>query len=78
MRAYDLVRYRNFRTMTSLEPTQFISLSIDPSGEVVMAGSLEPYEVYVWSLQVSVVAWASCILTCFSVIPAFAAVYFLI
>lgn len=34
VRAYDLVRYRNFRTMTSPTPVQFGSLAVDPSGEV--------------------------------------------
>ena len=51
VRAFDLVRYRNFRTLTTPEPVQFISLAIDKSGEVVCAGALEPYEIYVWDLQ---------------------------
>lgn len=34
VRAYDLIRYRNFRTMTSPTPQQFDSLAVDPSGEV--------------------------------------------
>ena len=34
VRAFDLVRYRNFRTMTSPTPMQFQSLALDPSGEV--------------------------------------------
>ena len=38
VRAFDLMRYRNFRTLTSPEPAQFISLAVDPSGEVVCAG----------------------------------------
>eukprot|EP00658_Telonema_sp_P-2_P006120 TRINITY_DN12328_c0_g1_i6.p1 TRINITY_DN12328_c0_g1~~TRINITY_DN12328_c0_g1_i6.p1 ORF type:complete len:458 (-),score=99.34 TRINITY_DN12328_c0_g1_i6:152-1525(-) len=51
VRAFDLVRYRNFRTMTTPSPVQFTSLAVDPSGEVVCAGALEPFEIYVWSLQ---------------------------
>jgi len=51
VRAFDLVRYRNFRTFTSPEPTQFTCLAIDNSGEMVVAGSLDPYEIYVWSLR---------------------------
>lgn len=51
VRAYDLVRYRNFRTMTSPKPTQFHSLATDDSGEVVVAGAMDPFEIYVWSLQ---------------------------
>lgn len=51
VRAYDLVRYRNFRTLTSPKPTQFHSLATDDSGEVVVAGAMDPFEIYVWSLQ---------------------------
>lgn len=51
VRAYDLVRYRNFRTLTSPEPVQFISLAVDPSGEVVCAGSADTFEIYMWSVQ---------------------------
>lgn len=32
VRAYDLVRYRNFRTMTTPTPVQFLSLAVDASG----------------------------------------------
>jgi periodic tryptophan protein 2 len=34
VRAFDLVRYRNFRTCTSPRPVQFNCLAVDPSGEV--------------------------------------------
>ena len=34
VRAFDLVRYRNFRTLTTPSPVQFISLAADPGGEV--------------------------------------------
>lgn len=51
VRAYDLVRYRNFRTFTSPTPVQFSSLAVDPSGEVVAAGSTDTFEVYMWSVQ---------------------------
>ena len=51
VRAYDLVRYRNFRTLSSPDPVQLVSLAVDSSGEVVCAGSMEPFEVYVWALQ---------------------------
>ena len=34
VRAFDLVRYRNFRSMTSPHPVQFVSLAVDPAGEV--------------------------------------------
>eukprot|EP00743_Colponemidia_sp_Colp-15_P006217 GILK01006687.1.p1 GENE.GILK01006687.1~~GILK01006687.1.p1 ORF type:complete len:888 (+),score=130.49 GILK01006687.1:52-2715(+) len=51
VRAFDLVRYRNFRVMTSPTPVQFTSLALDPSGEIVCAGTLEPFDIFVWSLQ---------------------------
>ncbi|GMH38361.1 hypothetical protein BSKO_06245 [Bryopsis sp. KO-2023] len=51
VRAFDLVRYRNFRTFTTPEPVQFISLAVDPKGEVVVAGSLDTYQIFVWSMK---------------------------
>ncbi|KAG6841096.1 hypothetical protein C0991_001903 [Blastosporella zonata] len=51
VRAYDLIRYRNFRTFTSPSPVQFSCLAVDPSGEVVAAGSTDSYEVFLWSVQ---------------------------
>ncbi|TFY55363.1 hypothetical protein EVG20_g9347 [Dentipellis fragilis] len=51
VRAFDLVRYRNFRTFTSPKPVQFSSLAVDPSGEVVAAGSTDSFEVFLWSVQ---------------------------
>ncbi|KAL7424572.1 U3 snoRNP protein [Cryptotrichosporon argae] len=51
VRAFDLVRYRNFRTFTSPSPVQFCSLAVDPSGEVVCAGSLDSFEIFMWSVQ---------------------------
>lgn len=51
VRAHDLNRYRNFRTYTSPTPCQFTSLAVDPSGEVVVAGTMDPFHIYTWSLQ---------------------------
>ncbi|KAJ8081548.1 U3 snoRNP protein [Marasmius tenuissimus] len=51
VRAFDLMRYRNFRTFTSPSPVQFSSLAVDPSGEVVAAGSADSFEVFLWSVQ---------------------------
>ncbi|KAI8359118.1 WD40-repeat-containing domain protein [Choanephora cucurbitarum] len=51
VRAFDLVRYRNFRTFTSPNPVQFTSLAVDPSGEIVCAGTMDTFEIYVWSVQ---------------------------
>lgn len=51
VRAWDLARYRNFRTFTSPAPAQFASLAVDPSGEVIAAGAADAFEVYMWSVQ---------------------------
>lgn len=51
VRAFDLHRYRNFRTMTSPRPAQFSSLAVDGSGELVCAGSQDSFEIFLWSMQ---------------------------
>ncbi|CAN7995425.1 unnamed protein product [Ixodes hexagonus] len=51
VRAFDLQRYRNFKTLAAPRAVQFASLAVDPSGEVVCAGSQDTFEVFVWSLQ---------------------------
>lgn len=45
VRAFDLVRYRNFRTFTTPTPTQFVSLAADASGEILCAGTLDGFQV---------------------------------
>lgn len=51
VRAFDLVRYRNFRTFTSPEPTQFSSVAVDASGELVCAGTVDAFSVCLWSMK---------------------------
>ena len=51
VRAYDLIKYRNFRVMTTPKLSQFTCVSIDYSGDIVAAGSMDPYIIYVWSLK---------------------------
>jgi periodic tryptophan protein 2 len=51
VRAFDLVRYRNFRTFTSPTPEHFGVVAVDTSGEIVVAASVENYDIYVWSVQ---------------------------
>lgn len=50
VRAWDLFRYRNFRTFTTPSSKQFVSLASDQSGEVICAGTLDSFEVcvYLW------------------------------
>ncbi|XP_044526133.1 periodic tryptophan protein 2 homolog [Gracilinanus agilis] len=51
VRAFDLHRYRNFRTFTSPRPTQFSCVAVDSSGEIVTAGSQDSFEIFIWSMQ---------------------------
>ena len=51
VRAWDLIRYRNFRTFTATTRLSFSSVAVDPSGEVVCAGSLDSFDIQVWSVQ---------------------------
>jgi WD40 repeat protein len=47
IRAWDLFRYRNFKTFTTPSPRQFVSLTADQSGEIICAGTLDSFEVCV-------------------------------
>ena len=51
IRAYDLIKYKNFRIMTTPKQTQLICCSVDYSGEIVAAGSLNTYNIFVWSIK---------------------------
>jgi periodic tryptophan protein 2 len=51
VRAWDLIRYRNFRTFTAPSRLSFSSLAVDPSGEVVCAGSVDSFDIHIWSVQ---------------------------
>ena len=44
-------RYRNFRTFASPRPSQFSCLALEGSGEIVAAGSVNSFEIFVWSMQ---------------------------
>ncbi|KAI4379281.1 hypothetical protein MLD38_005599 [Melastoma candidum] len=51
VRAWDLLRYRNFRTFTTPSSRQFVSLTADQSGEIICAGTLDSFEIFVWSMK---------------------------
>ncbi|WBW72784.1 U3 snoRNP-associated protein Utp1 [Schizosaccharomyces osmophilus] len=51
VRAWDLIRYRNFRTFTAPNRVQFSCVAVDPSGEIVCAGSQDSFEIFMWSVQ---------------------------
>ncbi|KAI5963560.1 PWP2 [Candida pseudojiufengensis] len=51
IRAYDLIRFRNFKTFTAASRIQFNCLAVDPSGEIIVGGSQDSFEIFVWSVQ---------------------------
>ena len=51
VRAFDMVRYRQFRIFTTPTPAQLVSLALDPSAELVVSGSGDSFEVFVWSMR---------------------------
>lgn len=51
VRAFDMLRFRNFQTLVTPSPAQLGCVAVDPSGEIVCAGSRDTYDVYVWNLQ---------------------------
>ncbi|KAJ1606530.1 WD repeat-containing protein [Cryptosporidium canis] len=54
IRAYDIMRYRNFRTLTAGNDTgvQFTCVAMDRAGELVVAGTQgEDCKIYVWNFQ---------------------------
>lgn len=51
IKAHDLHRYRTFKTYTTPTPVQFTCLAVDPSGEIITAGTMDPFHVYMWNIQ---------------------------
>lgn len=51
VRAFDLVRYKNFRTMKPNKHTQLTCLAVEAGGDIVCAGSSDPFNIFVWSLK---------------------------
>lgn len=51
VRAFDLNRFRNFRTFTTPDPVQFSCVDIDTSAELVCAGCNDSFDVFLWSVQ---------------------------
>jgi len=50
VRAFDMARYRNFKTLTTPRPVQLGCVGVDCSGDLVAAGGIDVFEVYLWSL----------------------------
>lgn len=51
VRAFDMVRYRNFKTLTAPRLVQFSCIAIDSSGELVAAGAQDVFDIHLWSLK---------------------------
>lgn len=51
VRAHDLQRYRNFRTLVCPEQTQLNGIAVDSAGDLVVASSKELYNIFIWSLE---------------------------
>uniref|UniRef100_A0A7E4W0M8 Utp12 domain-containing protein n=1 Tax=Panagrellus redivivus TaxID=6233 RepID=A0A7E4W0M8_PANRE len=51
IRAHDIKRYRNFRTMTCPRQTSLGCVIVDDASELVVASSKELFEVYIFSLD---------------------------
>lgn len=54
LRAYDLNKFKNFRTFQSPVPEkrpEFICLDVDSTGEFIAAGTYNYFEIYLYSLQ---------------------------
>lgn len=51
VRAFDLTRYRNYKTLTSPKPDQFSSVAVDGAGEIVCAGGTGEFMIYVWTMK---------------------------
>lgn len=51
VRAYDMLRYRNFRTLTSPRPVQFSCVAMDASDEFVCASGQDVFEIFLWSMK---------------------------
>lgn len=50
-RAYDIIRYRNFRTFATPRPVQLSCVAIDSSGEFVASGGQDVFEIFLWSVK---------------------------
>ena len=51
VRCFDLIKFKNFRVLTTPEESQLTCVDSDFSGEIICAGGFDPYVVYVWALK---------------------------
>ncbi|KAL0230677.1 hypothetical protein PCE1_004233 [Barthelona sp. PCE] len=73
VRCFDMVRLRNFRTMVTHDSAQLSCVGVDPSGEIVAAGSYTEGKVYLFSMrdskQLDVVAGHEAPISCVAFAP---------
>lgn len=52
IRVWDLIRYRNFRMFIVFERLFFFCMVVDLSGEVVVVGFIDFFDIYIWFVQI--------------------------
>lgn len=52
-RAFDLLRYRNFRTFVPPDPVPFTSMATNMSGELLAATGQEEFGIHLWNIVTS-------------------------
>jgi len=50
-RAFDITRARTFRVFVPPDVAQLSCLSVDPKGELIVAGSKDNFAMYLWSIK---------------------------
>ena len=51
VRAFDLIRYRNFKILSGPSLLPFTAVAVDSSNEIVCAGTRDNFQICVWQLQ---------------------------
>ncbi len=51
IRAYDVLRYRNFRIFTAVFENRFNSVAVDDSDELVCASATDSCQIFLWSFK---------------------------
>jgi len=51
VRAFDLIRHRNFRILVGDATGQYNCLAVDSTGEIVCAGTCDTRKIFLWSIK---------------------------
>lgn len=49
IRIYDLMKRKLFKELLPEENNQLSCLDVEQNGEVIFAGGVDPYQIYIWS-----------------------------